>query len=97
MAVDPRRRAVRGGSRRGSERGTQVRRGTPHPAPAVRRDDGLARLPQGGRVKEGRQVNGRPDPWDAWMTWVAEHPRTILYLVIVTTLNLIVNLIEVLT
>lgn len=42
-------------------------------------------------------MNAPPDPWEAWMTWVAEHPRTILYLVIVTTLNLIVNLIEVLT
>jgi hypothetical protein len=39
-------------------------------------------------------VNAPPDRWEGWVTWCSEHPRTVLYLVVVTTLNLIVNVVE---
>lgn len=35
-----------------------------------------------------------PDRWEDWVTWCANHPRTVLYLIAVTTLNLILNVIE---
>jgi hypothetical protein len=35
-----------------------------------------------------------PDPWEAWMRWCADHPRTVLYLIAVTTANLLLNVIE---
>ena len=36
-----------------------------------------------------------PDPWEKWMRWIADHPLTLLYLVVVMTLNLVINVIEV--
>jgi hypothetical protein len=35
-----------------------------------------------------------PDPWENWVNWIACHPRTALYVIAVTTLNLILNVVE---
>jgi len=38
-----------------------------------------------------------PGPWESWVNWLACHPRTMLYVIAVTTLNLILNVIELVT
>lgn len=33
--------------------------------------------------------------WDVWRRWCGEHPYTILYIVVVSTLNMVFSLVEV--
>src|SRR4051812_42245113 len=59
---------------------------------AVRRDDGSARVPAGRREgRQGREVTPNRDPW---VVWVEKHPRAMVWLLFVSTCNLVMNVLE---